>query len=262
MNTGTAAILSQRWRIDAAVRSDVGLERLENEDRIAFFEPDDPALLAAKGALAVMADGMGGHSAGAVASEMAVDLVRRSYYEQRGAVPAALAFAFAKANAEIHQRSDAEPTYHGMGTTCTALVLVDRFAYCAHVGDSRLYLIREGGVRLMSEDHSVVREMVKAGIISIDEANHHPQRNLISRALGARGTVDVFAWPNPLELRSGDLFVLCSDGLYDLVDDEEIRQVCTAEQPPAACDRLIAIAKSRGGHDNITVGVLGVTSHR
>jgi PPM family protein phosphatase len=110
----------------------------------------------------------------------------------------------------------------------------------------------------MTEDHSLVREMVKAGILSPEQARSHPNRNVISRALGVRPEVDLFVWQDPVELRDGDTFVLCSDGLHDPVREDEILGVCVAEGPETACRSLVELAKQRGGHDNISVGVFRV----
>jgi serine/threonine protein phosphatase PrpC len=247
-----------KCRIDASIATDTGCQRDHNEDHIEFFAADDPAVRSSKGALAVVADGMGGHLAGGLASELAVQVARRTYYQEPGEGRKVLQTALERANREIYDLSLTDEAYHGMGTTCTALVLTESLAHCAHVGDSRLYLIRDGQIRLMTEDHSLVREMVKAGILTPEQARTHPNRNVISRALGVRPSVDLFVWQDPVELRDGDTFVLCSDGLHDPVREDEIRGACVAESPEAACRSLVDLAKQRGGHDNISVGVFRV----
>ncbi len=247
-----------RCRIDGSVATDVGCQRDHNEDRIEFFEPDDPLVRGAKGAFAIVADGMGGHLAGGLASGLAVEVARRAYYQEQGLGRDALQIALEQANREIYALSITDEAYHGMGTTCTALVLGDTHAYCAHVGDSRLYRVRDGQICLMTEDHSLVREMVKAGILSPEQARSHPNRNVISRALGVRPSVELFTWPEPVELLDGDTFVLCSDGLHDPVSEDEIRAACAAADPAAACRMLVDLAKQRGGYDNISVGVIRV----
>ncbi|HEV3469056.1 MAG TPA: Stp1/IreP family PP2C-type Ser/Thr phosphatase [Pyrinomonadaceae bacterium] len=245
----------------ASVRTDKGCVREANEDAGRFVRPSDPRLLEAKGALMIVADGMGGHSAGEVASQMAVELVSRLYYEAAGDdAPAALAAAVEEANRRIFAESQADEQKRGMGTTCTALALRGRSAFAAHVGDSRLYLVRDGGAYQLSEDHSHVMELVRHGLITKEEARTHEDKNVILRALGTTPEVEVSA-VRPLEVRPGDFFLLSSDGLHDLVRDEEIgRAVAEAEDVHAACERLIALAKERGGHDNITVGLAGVRS--
>jgi protein phosphatase len=142
-----------------------------------------------------------------------------------------------------------------MGTTCTALVLRNGSALSAHVGDSRLYLVRNGDIYLMTEDHSAVMEMVKQGWISLSDARHHPDKNVILRAMGSHPDVEVSTWQEPFPLKADDRFLLCSDGLYDLVEDEEIKQIVLASDPQNACENLVALAKERGGHDNITVTI-------
>jgi len=208
--------------------------------------------------LILVADGMGGHSSGEVASGMAVDVITRVYYEDKGDPQAALKKAFREANREIHKAAEKDESKSGMGTTCTALVLQDGTAISAHVGDSRLYLVREGAIYLMTEDHSAVMEMVKAGLITLEQARHHPDKNVILRAMGSHADVEVTTWQEPFPVRAGDRFLLCSDGLYDLVEDDEIKQAVESAEPQSACENLISLAKQRGGHDNISVGIVGL----
>jgi len=252
--------LVQPGKFDAVVSmsSDVGCVRELNEDSGTYIQPDDPELLRSKGLLIVVADGMGGHSAGEVASRLAVDVVTRAYYEDGGDARSALEKAFHEANREIHKAAENDASKNGMGTTCTALVLQNGTAISAHVGDSRLYLVREGSIYLMTEDHSAVMEMVKAGLITLEQARHHPEKNVILRAMGSHPEVEVTTWQEPFPVKAGDRFLLYSDGLYDLVEDEEIKSIVMLSAPQTACESLIALAKERGGHDNITVGVVSL----
>jgi len=252
--------LVQPGKFDAVVSmsSDVGCVRELNEDSGTYIQPDNPELLRSKGLLIVVADGMGGHSAGEVASRLAVDVVTRAYYEDGGDARSALEKAFHEANREIHKAAENDASKNGMGTTCTALVLQNGTAISAHVGDSRLYLVREGSIYLMTEDHSAVMEMVKAGLITLEQARHHPEKNVILRAMGSHPEVEVTTWQEPFPVKAGDRFLLCSDGLYDLVEDEEIKRIVMLSAPQTACESLIALAKERGGHDNITVGVVSL----
>jgi protein phosphatase len=247
-----------QYKIVASVFSDPGCVRETNEDSGRHFEPEDEELLAAKGSLFLVADGMGGHSAGEVASRLAVEFISRFYYENTNEPRESLRNAFLEANREIHRASLQNESLAGMGTTCTALVLINHSAIAAHIGDSRLYLVRDDQIYLMTEDHSAVMEMVKRGWLSLEEARHHPDKNVILRAMGSHPEVEVSIWDAPFPVRVGDRFLLCSDGLYDLVEDEEIRQIVTANQPSGACETLIAMAKERGGHDNITVAVISL----
>ena len=143
-----------------------------------------------------------------------------------------------------------------MGTTCTALLLQDGWAYSAHVGDSRTYLLRHDGFYLVTEDHSQVMEMVKAGILSLDEARHHPDKNVITRALGRQPEVDVATWPQPMLIQAGDAFLLCSDGLCDVLEDAEMQAVTSTHTAADACEELVHLARTRHASDNITVAVV------
>jgi serine/threonine protein phosphatase PrpC len=249
-----------KFEVVASLLSDVGCVRELNEDSGAYIQPDNPELRASKGSLILVADGMGGHSAGEVASRLAVDVITRIYYEDAGDPQSALKKAFREANREIHKAAEKDESKTGMGTTCTALVLQNGTAISAHVGDSRLYLVREQAIYLMTEDHSAVMEMVKAGLITVEQARHHPDKNVILRAMGSHAEVEVSSWNAPFPVRGGDKFVLCSDGLYDLVEDDEIRERVAGRDPLSACEALIGLAKERGGYDNITVGVIAVES--
>lgn len=246
------------YEVVVSLQTDPGCQRELNEDQIFFHRPDDPALLKKKGLLVVVADGMGGHSAGEVASGMAVEIVNRAYFDNGGNPGPALKSALQEANSEIHKASLGQDGLRGMGTTCTALVLQNGSAIAAHVGDSRLYLVRGGQIYLMTEDHSEVMEMVKRGLISLEEARHHPDKNVILRAIGSHPEVQVSTWNEPFPTREGDRFLLCSDGLYDLVEDDEIKGIIEQSKPAEACESLIALAKERGGHDNISVAVVSL----
>lgn len=242
--------------IAAGALSDAGRHRKVNEDYYQFTAAGDCRAMDDRGALAIVADGMGGHAAGDVASRMAVEVINRFYYASSGTAPEALQKAFDKANRAIYKSAQSNPQLNGMGTTCTALALRNGAAYCVHIGDSRLYLVRSGEIYLMSEDHSAVMELVRRGEMSREAAREHADRNIILRALGTRPEADLTIWKEPFPVRAGDCFVLCSDGLSDPVSDDEIKQAVSSTQPVSACEQLVALAKERGGHDNITVVVL------
>ncbi len=250
---------SPHFEVVASIQTDVGCVREINEDSGRHFKPNDPEVLSSKGWLTIVADGMGGHASGEVASQLAVELVGRLYYQDERDPSQALRHAVEEANRLIHAASLKDERTRGMGTTCTALVLHKGSAYAAHVGDSRLYMIRGGDIYLMTEDHSAVMEMVKLGVITREEARHHADKNVILRALGTTPEVEVSTWEAPLPVQGSDQFLLCSDGLYDLVEDAEIGHIVAgAAHPQAACEQLIALAKERGGHDNVTVGIVEV----
>jgi len=242
-----------------SIRTDVGCVREANEDSGVYFKPSDPTEIERQGILVVVADGMGGHASGEVASRMAVETVKRAYYREKKGSADALRVAFEEANARIYAAAHEDPSLLGMGTTGTALVILGGHAFAAHVGDSRLYMLRGGDLYQLTEDHSEVMEMVKRGIISQEEARTHENKNVILRALGTGPAVEVSTWDAPLAVRPGDQFLLCSDGLHDMVEDAEIREIVAASADPHdACDRLVAKARERGGHDNITVGIAAV----
>lgn len=234
----------------ATALSDVGQRRAANEDRYA---------LAADLGLYLVADGMGGHTAGQVAAELAaqaaVDALR-TLVDASASLAEKLRYAVAAANREIFSTARAKPALQGMGTTLVALLVGEERIALAHVGDSRAYLIRGRRIRQLTDDHSLVAELVRRREITPRAARGHPHRHVLTRALGVRRTVE----PDLAELTptAGDTFVLCSDGLTGHVSDDEIADaVLAAEDLEAGCDRLIDLANSRGGEDNITVLLLG-----
>jgi PPM family protein phosphatase len=249
---------SPLFEVAASVQTDKGCVREINEDSGRYVSPSDPAVLKQKGSLLIVADGMGGHSAGEVASGMAVELVPRLYYEAEGEPQAALKAAVEEANRRIYAAAAEDAEKHGMGTTCTALAIIEDQAFAAHVGDSRLYMKRDGKIYRLTEDHSAVMEMVKLGIITLEEARTHEDKNVILRALGTTPEVEV-ATLESFSVHVGDQYLLCSDGLYDLVPDDEIEsELNETSDIHAASERLITLAKARGGHDNITIGILAI----
>lgn len=209
-----------------------------------------------------VADGMGGHQAGEVASEIAARIIRDRLGTGASNVGVVVA-SVVEANASIYQAAHASVDHQGMGTTLTALVVmradesnVARFAL-VNVGDSRTYLLREGELHRATVDHSYVQELVNTGHISEDEARTHPRRNIVTRALGIEPNVRVDTWLVPMV--HGDRFILCSDGLVDEVHDDDIASIAIAiTDPQVACEQLIAKANANGGHDNVTVVIVDV----
>jgi protein phosphatase len=240
----------------AASLTDPGCHRELNEDSVRVLVPEDAGVLERKGLLAVVADGMGGHQAGEVASALAVEIVTREYFAGCGGIPECLAGALRAANREILEQSATRHSLGGMGTTCTALVLAGDQAWAGHVGDSRIYLVRDGSIYRMTEDHSAVMDLVKKGILSAEQARRHADRNVLLRAMGQREELEAEVWTEAFPVRAGDRFVLCSDGLHDLVDDAEIQDAVLRLKPEAACAELVRLARERGGYDNITVVVV------
>jgi protein phosphatase len=244
------------FSIAAAGKTDVGCVRTNNEDSFGY----DASL-----GIFVLCDGMGGQAAGEVASELGVRTVLACFrqglekdddpafdpaegisqeaHELRGALHAA--------NRSIRDAIAADARRNGMGTTVVATLLRGKNAAIAHAGDSRVYLIRNGAVEQLTNDHSLVMEQVRRGLLTMEEAEHSPIQNIITRALGVAETVEVDLSDN--EVVAGDTFLLCSDGLTRHLSDEEIlSQILAAPSLEAACDGLIASAKAAGGSDNIT----------
>lgn len=244
--------------IQFACRTHAGRVRDHNEDYVLAERPSDPAMLASKGTLLIVADGMGGHQAGEVASERAAQTIRREYYSAGGSPDLArrLAWAVQVANVEVHQLAQANPERAGMGAALVAAAIVGSEAHVANVGDSRAYLARGGSIRQITADHSLVAAHVEAGILTPAQARVHPQRNVLTRALGARPTVQ--ADTHLVELQEGDVLVLCSDGLTEHVPEGALLEVATTCEPGQAADRLVELANEGGGSDNISVTVARV----
>jgi protein phosphatase len=246
--------------LSGVMRSHPGCVRPRNEDVAAYVLPRPDDAFARHGALALVADGLGGHRSGEIASRLAIDTIRRHFYEQDGAVPEILTAAFSAANLAIYERSRVDGRSTGMGTTCTAFAVRDGLIYLGHVGDSRAYLLRAGRLRQISQDHSVVAELVRGGVITAAEAARSPYRHAVLRALGTKPAVEPLIWREGMPLEPGDSIILCTDGLSDVLDDAAIAQIIGRLPPSDACESLMAAALERGGADNISLGVFAVGS--
>ena len=231
-------------------KTDVGLRRHENQDTFALAQEDSHLA-------AVVCDGMGGAEGGQVASAVAVDAFMRELCAllreemDAGQLRELSSFCVAKANEAVHRRALEDPTCRGMGTTLVSAVVTKSAAVVCNIGDSRAYLIRGGGIARITHDHSVVQTLVESGNITADEARTHPNRNLITRALGPEETArcDVFEVP----FRRGDRLLLCTDGLVVTASDHEIcRAVCIGHSAEESLENLIALAKAQGAPDNVT----------
>jgi serine/threonine protein phosphatase PrpC len=242
-------------RLEGAMLTDVGCVRPHNEDAVAFVVPAQGATTAKQDGLALVADGMGGHAAGEVASTLAAEVVRRVFYELKGSVPDVLSTAFNAANRAISEYSASHPECVGMGTTCTALAVRGDKAWLGHVGDSRAYLLRAGKLTQLSQDQTLVAKMVREGLLTEEEAKVSEHNNIILQALGTQPQIEPEIWSEGLPLIPGDVMILCSDGLHGLVPDEMIAEISSRSAPMEACQSLIASALGAGGHDNVSVGV-------
>lgn len=238
-------------------KTDLGRVRENNEDKFDYLEPDDPAVLATKGRVFAVADGMGGHSAGQIAAELALNLFIRSHYADTSAeIEESLRRAATEANGYIVDVANTVPGRKGMGATLTAAVLRDDDLYLAQVGDSRCYLLRGAELQQITEDHSWVAEQVRAGNLTLEQAEQSPFRNVITRSMG--GAPEVEADLTALRVQPGDRFLLCSDGLSGMVPDAEIGQLLAQGSPSVAAWNLVERANQYGGKDNITAFVLHV----
>jgi protein phosphatase len=242
--------------IHASVATNPGLVRTENQDAAIFERPSDDRALATHGVIALVADGMGGYNGGEVASALACRNIPKAYFASNGPAPAALRASLEAVNGEIYQTAQAQPQLRGMGTTAVAFAITSSHGWLAYVGDSRLYLIRRGQIYRMSEDHSMVFEMVHKGLLTPEEARNHADRNVLSRALGSRPQVEVSCWDEPFPVQAGDRFLLCSDGLHDLVSDEKMLAIARSGELDIATERLVRTANENGGYDNISVILL------
>jgi protein phosphatase len=237
--------------------TDVGRRRNHNEDNFLIND---------KLQLYVVCDGMGGHAGGEVASAIAVHTIEESFFtmdwsayeasELDSLAQEQIKFSVLLAGRKIFEVAEANPSFKGMGTTCVAMFVCDDVVYIGHVGDSRCYLVRQGNVDQITEDHSWVNQQILAGKLTEEKAKNHPYKNVITRSLGFKENVEVDVIKVPMT--QGDQFLLCSDGLSNLVEGDEIRDLLLEHSPQAAARQLINLACERGGDDNITVLILRV----
>ena len=228
----------------SAFRTDVGKVRANNQDAPFVSE---------KLRLYGVADGMGGHKGGEVASTSARDDLLR---ELEGKTPsvAALSGAIEEVNRQFYHQQEHDDALTGMGTTRSVLWMSDNFVYIGHVGDSRVYLLRDGEFKQMTLDHSLVEQLVREGVLTEEEAQNHPMRNIITRAIGTDESVEVDVVVEAR--RKGDLWLACSDGLHGLVDDRQMRDALRQYAPEKAADVLLKAALDAGGRDNVTLVIV------
>jgi PPM family protein phosphatase len=235
------------------VKSDKGNVRENNEDNynvIAGY-PGVPVSY-------VIADGMGGHNSGEIASKMAVEITCSyilqipellSQYED---ITSIIKMIMEKTNAEVFLASNEQESTQGMGTTLIIAVANNKKLHIGHIGDSRVYLIREGAITQITTDHSYIEELVRNGTLSREEAENHPKKNLITRALGCIESVEVDTYES--DIQDNDVFIMCTDGLTNMLGDDEIKNIIIKlNEPESACNELVKMANENGGEDNITV---------
>lgn len=254
-------------KVLVCAKSDVGRARKTNEDACSVTELESGSLIDAqgkdhkidvghKGVLLAVSDGMGGHQAGEVASALVIEsLSRELSKDQQGPLHKQLEEAVLRANRRVHNAARSADR-HGMGATLTAVMIRGTEAFIAEVGDSRGYLLRNGRLRQMTRDQSMVQMLVDQGVMSAEDARRAPGKNVILQAVGLGPDVRVAI--GRLELRRGDRLLLCSDGVSNQITDDELRQILSTSEPREACDKMITLANDRGGDDNETVIVADI----
>lgn len=245
-------VLGKQLRLQASALTDIGRRRERNQDSTAHLVPKDEQSLAEKGALFVVCDGMGGYAAGEVASELATKAIRDTYFaSDESNIISRIAGAISEANHAVFSYAQEHPETAGMGTTCVVLVLQGGRAFFVNIGDSRAYLIRDGRMRQVTQDHSWVAEQVRAGVLSEESARTHPHRNVITRSLGTQPNVSADLFIETIQ--DGDRALLCSDGLHGYVEEQVIEQTLLDHaDPDHGTQHLIDLANENGGPDNIS----------
>lgn len=236
-------------RIECGARSDQGKVRASNEDSY---------IANAQNGLFVVADGMGGHAAGEVASKIAITSIEKtiSSCEPGSNHQDIIELAIQEANARVFETQRLKPEFRGMGSTLTLLLFQDNQYHVAQVGDSRAYLLRNGVLNQLTQDHSIVWPLYQSGILTKEDLSRHPQKNLITRSIGTHPQVDADMQSN--DALEGDIFLLCSDGLTDVLSDQDISRILSREgkSPQQLCELLVDEANAAGGPDNVTVVVI------
>jgi len=245
-------------KIDYFGKTDKGKVRKGNEDYYASEKIKDGEYLF------IVADGMGGHNAGDVASKLGTTTFVSHYKKlrkQKNSIPDAINRSVIKANSAILDKATSDPQKKGMGTTFSAMVISEMKAYLAHVGDSRIYLVRDEKLTQLTTDHTFVGKMVEEGRLTEDEARDHPQKNILYMSLGARKTFDP-EMDKTIDISVNDSFVMCSDGLSNMVDDNTIKEYTISYSAREAAERMVNLANENGGLDNITIQVIHVEQNR
>lgn len=258
MSQPTSKITRSAGGLRCAAVSDVGMRRASNQDSLAIALAEDDREWRARGHLFVVADGMGAHAAGELASQLATDNIPHAYQKRRDLPPCeSIVAAVHEANGKINAKGQNSVDFHGMGTTCSCLLLLPDGAMAAHVGDSRVYRLRGHTIEQLTFDHSLVWEMAAAGQASEEDVPAYVPKNVITRSLGPNATVKVDL-EGPLPIRAGDRFLLCSDGLTGPLNPQLIGMILASLPPEDAAQTLVDLANLLGGPDNISVIVAEV----
>lgn len=244
-------------KVSIGAKTDLGRVRENNEDKYEFFIPDDEQTLASKGQIFIVCDGMGGHAAGQIASELAAKAFIDVYLNLPTTdISTALSSSLDAANRYVHMISTTVPNRRGMGTTFTGLILLQEKGYAVQVGDSRCYRLREGELTRITSDHTYMEEMVKAGTLTWEQASVHPHKHVLTRAVGVEETTacDIYEF----NLQENDVYFLCSDGILNHVSDEQIQDILVNNGPANAAWKLIRDALMGGGSDNATALIVRI----
>lgn len=255
----TNGIKNKSGQIDdyhAVAVTDIGHARLHNEDTVRFVRPADPAVRQNMGFLAVVADGMGGHASGEVASSTAVDVMTEEYYKFHKNPQKALKKAASKANEAIWNLAGTHKKLKNMGTTCTAVVLVNRDIIVSHIGDSRAYLFKKGELIQLSKDHTYVQSLLDAGKITPFEARNHPEKNVLTKSLGTSKNRSSDLFLSRYRFDEDDKILLCSDGLYEYFSNDELAGFLNGSDLNDISQRLAESVLDRGAHDNFSLLLL------
>jgi protein phosphatase len=259
-NDESILAMKQKLSVDFGAATDIGRVRNDNQDTHGIFPSEVNADIDPRGRLFVVADGMGGHRGGKFASELAVKTIGELYtLASSNEVALNLVAAIQSANEAVYSASMNDLALRGMGTTCVVVVVKQEKVCVAHIGDSRVYRLTKEAIEQVTEDHTLVADMQRRGVLTAEEAKTHPERSVLYRALGTQKSVDVDVQPEHI-IRSEEWYVLCSDGLSNMVEDAEIQKIVVANNPQHACDKLVSLANEHGGYDNITVVVVHVTA--
>lgn len=249
---GTVKLFGEVIILDIGMKTDAGRIRDNNQD--AYYIPLD-----GEEPLFIIADGMGGHKAGEIASNLAVEIISKNFNSDLNlgdfgeeCIKKKIFNSIDEANNKIYNKAKSEEKCSGMGTTVTLAYVTDKNLYIGHVGDSRAYVLSNNKLSQVTEDHSLVEELIKNGSISREEAKYHPQRNIITRAVGTGEKIDIDIIIIPKE--ETKLFLLCTDGLTNMLDDNEIEEfLINSKNVQRTCEDLVELSNDRGGYDNITV---------
>ncbi|MEE9392064.1 MAG: Stp1/IreP family PP2C-type Ser/Thr phosphatase [Planctomycetota bacterium] len=244
-------------KVEIVCKTDVGMVRTENQDHFGMSVPKSDEALRERGSLIVVADGMGGHTGGTIASHTAVDSFLEAFGKStERSLRAVLDESIRASNAAVRDKADHDPKLKDMGTTCVAALVRGSSIMVGHLGDSRCYLIRGDQMEQVTRDHTYLNELIDMGLLTPEQAEGHPDKNIITRCVGMAQSLEIEF--NQRKAEKNDRVVLCSDGLTNMVRDEEIRTLASLADPSEACDKLIALANERGGDDNITIAIVVV----